>query len=476
MAGGPRGSGLRRRALLLVLTASLLTTIAHYRRLMATALHRGYKFEEDFTEGPLGQHGHQLKTKKQRGPVVGVAIGTHQRHRNTSRPTDNGIVAKDSGVQAIEAALRTAPVDIYLDLQDRIKKTVPRNIWGGPAPSSVVGLYSRTGCNVLGGPFAPPSDATCQAYLSNISNWMNVTLMTPAFDERTIKFRVRLREEGLSAVLKVSQRLFPNEPHSEYMAFVVDRALRYNRVPPTAWVETAPLATVRRAVEAHRDPKLRSFAAEEFLDRLTRQKPSVTTIEASVQLWVWDVHHLLDTVFAIPYRAHNGSWHRYFNPAVGYPDGLAIPVHHLAQQLAFDFVISNNDRSPNKNNFVVGGCSRHRCKKTRRRPWHPGPPDFVYLDHGMAFYHSGPPADNPLSRPDSPFCLFRRPVVERFLKLEGTEGRHPLTDLILPRAPTAVIRQLGRAALESCQTRLDRILATVRLCLTKWPAATILVP
>jgi len=25
---------------------------------------------------------------------------------------------------------------------------------------------------------------------------------------------------------EVSQRLFPNEPHSEYMAFVVDRALR----------------------------------------------------------------------------------------------------------------------------------------------------------------------------------------------------------------------------------------------------------
>ena len=127
---------------------------------------------------------------------------------------------------------------------------------------------------------------------------------------------------------------------------------------------------------------------------------------------------------------------------------------------------------------ALGRASRRAAPpyRTRKQPWHPGPPDFIFLDHGMSFYHTGPPRDSPLSKPDTPFCVFRRPIIARLHALESHGSAKPLSGLLLPKVPPPILRVLSPKVLSACQTRLDQVLAQVRKCLTRWPEDTVLVP
>eukprot|EP00906_Rhabdomonas_costata_P007233 RCo010395 len=342
----------------------------------------------------------------------------------------------------------------------------------------------------------------------NTENWANVSLMTSLFDERTVKFKVQFRASNLRGIVKVPQLQFPLEPFSELAAFHADRVLGQNRVPPTGWT-LVPMSWLLDAIQRHPDPSHVSFVATEFTTyassaHLVRQWKGTPSLEVSVQLWMVDVHHFLDSIYVIPYKAHNRSWHRYFDPRFGYPESVTIGIHHLSQTVTFDFVIGNNDRSPNKNCYVAGGCLHRRCRRTRKRPYHPGPPDFLFLDHGMSFYHGSPPKDNPLSLVNSTFCVFRRGLIRSLLNLSAPvetctlpaadvrdphpslpalpltpgEGSAPpcFSTLLWQRLPLSVRRRLGWASVGTTQSRLRHVLHRVEECLGQWPAETVLKP
>ena len=81
--------------------------------------------------------------------------------------------------------------------------------------------------------------------VTGVSFVPQVKAMASLFDERTVKFKVRMKAKGLWAILKVPQRMFSQEPYSEYVAWVMDRILHYNRIPPTAWVDAVPLSMLK---------------------------------------------------------------------------------------------------------------------------------------------------------------------------------------------------------------------------------------
>jgi hypothetical protein len=217
-----------------------------------------------------------------------------------------------------------------------------------------------------------------------------------------------------------------------------------------------------------------------------------------------DVGHLLDSALQIPYIPHNASWMSMYDldrilvdPSTvatlppseleelsGYEDYFAgdgtdpspvsttpppvkhqllryfhkryLPsVVHLSEIATFDYVIGNGDRSPNKNNFVVGGC-KHRCsnslesyyphrkdkhgkkKKGKGRSLkHTGVPNYVHLDQGMGWYPTMEVRNNPIGKAyhsyhklqqqqegdknkkveEFHFCLFRAPLLNRIRQL-----------------------------------------------------------
>ena len=113
---------------------------------------------------------------------------------------------------------------------------------------------------------------------------------------------------------------------------------------------------------------------------------------------------------------------RFFDPAQNQnmSKALAVSMRHCSDMVTFDYLCDNDDRSPNKNNHVVGGCES--CKPDH--PPHPGPPNFVHLDQGSGFYHSGHGYldRNALrQRHKVDYCTFRRPLLTRMQELSGVE-------------------------------------------------------
>ena len=340
----------------------------------------------------------------------------------------------------------------------------------------------------------------------------------------------------LKSILKVPQKLFPTEPFGELAAFHADRVMQLNRIPPTGWVciptkmirdavkkhadrmDTVPEFLEESGAKNFADwveRDLFQFAADRNL--VTADGSDGACIGASIQLHVADANHLLDSVLAIPYIPHNASWHDFFNlhlpksanalwsmhskkhrddddddeaqseapdqdvghdgrntntPVTFMGEPFAPSLLHISEVLTFDYVIGNNDRSPNKNNFVVGGCARSRCKRPGSAMRHPQHPTYVHLDQGMAFNHA--PSNNPITKcykkgaeVRTTFCIFRAPLLNRLAALLGdSQTPTAFEQQMQERVPKNVLHQLGgRALLRECAGRIKKVLALADACL-----------
>lgn len=384
-------------------------------------------------------------------------------------------------------------------------------------------LVTQTGCNMLQVPFQPDQDARCIAYLTNVQQWRILKPLAMGFDQRTIKFEVEFEavmEAGTSSpiplsigsILKVPQKLFPNEAFSEVASFVADRVMHIRRVPPTGWV-CIPVKMLRASVEQFGGSV---ETVEEFLEEskshnytewvekdlfqfvehgrgFQTDASGAPCIGASIQLRVADVSHLLDSALKIPYIPHNESWFRFLDIAHhhlddrGHPlffkEKFAASIIHISELNAFDYIIGNGDRSPNKNNFVVGGCVRQRECGNRHHDniylRHPNHPTYVHLDQGMGFY--GNPRRNPIvesvnlhkkdADQEDTFCLFRAPLMNRVSQLheivsgEGRDAVSLFEQLMSEQLPEGVRHFVSSHALKQCHDRMTKLLHLVHRCM-----------
>eukprot|EP01062_Namystynia_karyoxenos_P051255 TRINITY_DN4016_c1_g1_i1.p1 TRINITY_DN4016_c1_g1~~TRINITY_DN4016_c1_g1_i1.p1 ORF type:complete len:671 (+),score=191.64 TRINITY_DN4016_c1_g1_i1:113-2125(+) len=409
-----------------------------------------------------------------------------------------------------------APMEIeyFESLDARINATVPRDCatrglgprgtpltcWGPPLPKGWGDLKAKTGCDVFTVPFNPSDDARCLEYISDPRNWAKITPGVQKFDERTVKFKITFRDERLRGIVKVRQRLFPNEAVSEVGSFHADRAMGINRVPVTGWVD-APLDDLLVALRRDgprltmidqfaRDSKVHNNNYTEWVDKdfihfsYTRKwvrrgkvpgRPEAESIPVSVQLWIPDVRPLLDSELRIPWVPHNDSWQRHLSPKHPYDPQYTISFVRQAELAMFDFVLGNGDRSPNKNNFVVGACVHHNARDPDRGcgkgPRHPGPPNFLTLDNGIMFMYplDGPrTADGPNPLLKHTFCLFERKLLARLEALNAA-GESAFADDMQRRLPEPIMRIIGRQNLEKCDRRLRKLLAQRDRCMQQWP-------
>ena len=426
-------------------------------------------------------------------------------------------------------------------------------------------FVEATGCDLLSVPFNPASDDKCIAYMLNRDNWKELRPLPMEFDQRTVKFEIVFKPVGngittqLATMIKVPQRMFPYESFSEVAAFHADRIFKINRVPPTTilWL---PLSQIQVALDTygHQMTAVEEFLKEsqvstyrewvekDFINYTAKMKwqqvdetTNLLSVPISMQLRIADVGHMLDTALSIPYKSHNTSWHRFFD-LIGQRDPLpegeepivladgeeAISGHvaqryeqllrrrpifmkerfvgsivHISELATFDMVIGNDDRSPNKNNFVVGGCRDKYGGGCADVPVlnalkHPGPPTYVHLDQGMAFYNT--PKRSALfssirdvAEEDKPptFCMFRTPQINRMRELAALsvaneapidDGRGHVTPdanvddkrlrtlfhkLMSRRLPPIVKLYVDSQTLRGCSRRLHRVIRLFDKCM-----------
>ena len=261
----------------------------------------------------------------------------------------------------------------------RAQRTL-EDLWWAPPTSTVHGSASGewvASCDpwALQVPFPTAVWMGCRDVLVDVGRWINVTVMKPKFEQRTIKFNVRVNvsgkarlvdrhdqpprpqrqrqregpfaaeamETGLSAIVtpqqyyveaivKVPQTMFPIDPFSEVVAAHMDHdVLDIRRVPPTGLV-AVPLEWLRAAI-ARDGPSIKmvdefnrgglsfvQWAEQDFLDFVTsptrrdRFMVNHTHVWVSVQLKLFGVVPLLDSPLKVPYSKAKPGWHRWFNP------------------------------------------------------------------------------------------------------------------------------------------------------------------
>ena len=280
-----------------------------------------------------------------------------------------------------------------------------------------------------------------------------------------------LRGGQIGCIIKVPQSLFPREPFSEVMALHLDRKLGINRVPPTAiaFLPAEFLVNVsrfRRQVDVVMDDMLLresgvkdydSWIASDFGGFVKRSAGggaggrsvgNGTHIWASVQLRLLEVRPSLDTMLQLPYSKKNPGWHRWLSPDFNDLKLTEPAVLELSQLAMFDFLTANDDRSPNKNNFVVGGCKS--CPGYLRRPsgMHP---TFVHLDQGMSLYENVPVlSHNPIGKTPKKvkFCIFYKPLMRTIrdvllLHSGHEESTVSISEWVEAAVPAFVLRNVG---------------------------------
>jgi hypothetical protein len=107
------------------------------------------------------------------------------------------------------------------------------------------GLF-QTPCSGSLPPFNPEKDHECLKLLRSTASYVSFRQRAKQEDESYLKFDVRIQPQPkpkgparvplVRAIVKPSMLMFPMEPQGEVAAFVLDRMLGLNRVPPTAWV------------------------------------------------------------------------------------------------------------------------------------------------------------------------------------------------------------------------------------------------
>lgn len=458
-------------------------------------------------------------------PVIHVlqpVVPTPPPRSHQSDARDGDPKALDLRVQSPELVHPDTEKWPDVDLEAMLQRTVPRKAWGRPlaeqsalAVETVTRARTLSGCNPIDVPFNPSEDDACIRTMTNTSLWAELLPEPMRYDSRTIKFRIRFADAAggaaLESIVKVPQRLFPYEAFSEVAAYHADRVLGVRRIPPTGWA-CIPTRMIRMAVALHAegletiddflkdshaanfadwvDRDLFQYAAEnQLLERNGANGGGEECVGASIQSRVADAVHLLDSTLRIPYIPHNASWHKHFDLTTSgrvlfAEKKYVASLVHIADVNAFDFVTGNHDRSPNKNNFVVGGCAS-KCRARRQeeeqeeRLVHPGHPTFVHLDQGMAFY--GTPNTNPITLAikrkkkegvDNTFCLFRAPTVNQLYKMAEPDATQPELSVFhtamtarVASSPRAIRGFLSESKLRDCTKRIRQLLAVVESCL-----------
>lgn len=347
---------------------------------------------------------------------------------------------------------------------------------------------------------------------------VNIEPMQQKFEQRTIKFKLTMHFEAknsqtdrsaniaaglfISWILKVPQVLFPIEPFAEVAAFHFDRRLVINRVPPSAlvplsivWVRN--ISTMRTEKTMHMVKEFLAASSvtsyDEWIEKdfvqFLRTESSGKYVDknknalCSVQLFMREVMPILGSSLTVPYSKQNPGWHRWFDVNFAeYPVAIG-PLLALSELSVFDFIIRNNDRSPNKNNFIVGTCK----KCVPRRP-SGTVPTLVHLDHGMSFYGPGShTVHNPLSKSKEKlkFCIFYRPQVEQLRKLQAAfDGTASSADgvatqwqrYLMQGLSALVLRAIGESKLLDCGSQVVKVLKRVETCIELFNESAVLRP
>jgi len=366
-------------------------------------------------------------------------------------------------------------------------------------------VFAASGCDLFTVPFNPMHDTRCLASLTNMSlwDWESLKPMSQEYDERTVKFKLRFKGvPHLQAIIKTPQKLFPTEAFGEIGAYHFDRLIKMNRVPPTGLV-CIPLEKLRgvTSLGSNAIPLLDIFAKQsnvhdynEWIEKDVYDFTKETKcVHVSVQLFMAFIIRYLDSIYTIPYKPHNASWQRFFTPEIGFPthksalkqDLYRIGLIHMGALVTVDYIAGNIDRSPNKNNFVAGGCEHpHRtdnCEHAADDLLHTGFPSFVNLDQGMYFVTT--PKRSPLHQDNSTFCIFSA-TLHTTLRDIAKRGRNTIHEEMKARLDPYVYEKLDRPlsgregnvnAFRKCDSRLRKVLKHIEKCVEKYGHDVVLI-
>lgn len=358
-------------------------------------------------------------------------------------------------------------------------------------------------CDPTDTDFTDARDRLCSAYLRNWNNIRTVKAMSSKLlDGRTIKFRVFYRHGNITAIIKVSQHKFVYEPISEMLAFGVERAVGFKKVPPTAWTPF-PLKYLEAAaglVNPLYAQWLNQFVVKfQFLDLFhfpcisSSSSSSATSssgaatgadetsqvrntvlwknanelspyselfaasedkgglcVNVTIQLWMEDVHPALYSFLALNFEQDDFFYRHFYTPR----EGKKWPPHHqhrlqslgdMCDRFIFDFLTGNTDRGMNDhNNFVYGGCDgRVSSCAPPSEEWKRTKRDakYAFLDQGSSFYSHKEPEGNPFTGKNRTICRFRRSTHEKlksFVRSEADLHHH-----VRPLAEEALTRVPG---------------------------------
>eukprot|EP00667_Euglena_gracilis_P014494 EG_transcript_15031 len=380
-------------------------------------------------------------------------------------------------------------------LQSRIEQVVPRALWGPPLSARHRDVVEQSGCN----PFRAESfgmavDRHCVRYITDRRNWRSVTPMLFSNKDNGLKFHnqflVALRPPGLLAILKPPKARHSGlEPYNEYTAYQLDRLLRLNYVPPMGWVDV-PFAVLRQAV--HHDPAVPHMVfknisvgerLETFLINWTRTHGYARTrvdgqegVRALLILWMHGLQRLDRTALRFPQsETKSHLWWRLFHPRLSrnatITPKLAISLDHHSDMFVFDHLCNNPDRDLDNNIFALEGCMP-TCSNDS---WpHPGPPEYVHLDHGRAFHPTMVRwlPENPFHgfpRERARLCRFRRPLIHRLRQLNATGGLVAQLRRLLPHRVASALPSLRLA-----DKRAREVLNRADKCIARYGEAAIL--
>ena len=372
-------------------------------------------------------------------------------------------------------------------------------------------------CDTTDTAFTDDRDALCQAYLRNWNNMHSIKAMgSRLLSGRTIKFRIFYRHGNITAIVKVSQHKFVYEPVSEILAFGIERAIGWSRVPPTVWTPL-PLAYMEAAaglVSPLFAQWLRQFVVDfTFLDpfrfacadaavaplsafgrrAIDERGASATSneptkgdcVNVTLQLWMEDVHPALHSYLAVAYESDQYFYDRFYVPRQGraWPpsEHRMVGLADLCDRFIFDFITGNTDRGMNDhNNFVYGGCDGEAAScRAPEEPWRrtKGAAKYAFLDQGSSFYSHKEPEHNPFTGGNRTICRFSRTTHQVLKGLARTphDVKHrpharPLVAAALARVPAheQAFRLVHLSVFKTAQDRVDKVVGIIEGCVASF--------
>lgn len=352
-------------------------------------------------------------------------------------------------------------------------------------------------CDARNVSFSAERDALCQAYLANPNNMRFIKAMpSRLLNGRTIKMKIAYAHSNIRAIVKLSQQKFYYEAASEFAALQYDRALRFNRIPTSAYAPL-PLDYLRAATNfsplmsqwLHRAVVLFNYTSANFVECdypggarrseiMDDDGGKVMCSMVATQLWIKDVHPAMDTFLSLPYRFDEGFVTKYYVPG---HENFAMTkrarlraIGELLDRFILDYIIGNSDRGmSDHNNFVYGGCSaRTDCAVPSPQNRIKGLARYAFIDQGSCLYTSKDFEDNPFFSDVErvQICRFRKSTHNNLLRLaSGSRAPHPLYKEVDAKLPVAIYDVLHASVLRKTQVRLDKVLLVIANCLGRYP-------